>query len=708
VKNIQERLAAAFQAEHREHLQAVRAMLDELARHGFDTHAFDFTEAYRRVHSLKGAARAVDLPAIEQLSHRLETLVERCQKGTLALDATVAGAIRRAFDEIEDWAATLAGRAAPPSGGAGLAALERLLDIDPPPTTGEEPPAVEAIAAPTAPRGIDHMDETVRVNVEALDAVLRQSGEIVSETGRQERVTDELRRLRRELDVLQAAAPQAGAAIDRSLDTILRRLKDLNDVQINAAWRLRRLGTQLHHDVRDLRIVPAESVFGGFRKMVRDLARDDGKDIDVEVDGLDMLVDRNVLQRLRDPVLHLLRNAVSHGIETPPQRIARGKPATGRVGLRLSSYRGRLAIVVEDDGGGLDRERIAAEAERRGLSTDDLSGVLVQPGFSTAARLSEISGRGIGLSIVDKAVRRIRGAFEIAGRAPHGTAATITVPLSVSGERVLTVSCDEQRYCVPAYAVERVRRVMADEISTIGGAPFVAATDGGEPLPLCDLARLLGRAGTPRTDGGRPLPVMILRVDEARLGLIVDGFGDVDDVVVHDLEPTVASARFADGSVVLRDGAAAFLLNPRELIRAAGESADSATLEPAPAASRQAISEILVVDDSITTRTLEKSILEATGYRVRLSTDGVDALEQLRLKPVDLVIADIEMPRLDGFGLLHAIRGDPRLRSTPVILVTSRDDPEDRQKGLALGAQAYIIKQRFDQRDLLAAIEQIL
>ncbi|MGE0424141.1 MAG: response regulator [Reyranellaceae bacterium] len=706
--DIQERLAAAFQAEHREHLQAVRAMLDDVARRGFDARAFDFVEAYRRVHSLKGAARAVGLPAIERLAHRLETVVERCHTGGLTLDATVADAIGRAFDEIEDWAATLADSSATPSGNAGLAALDRVLDVAPA-TTADGPPAAEATEAPAARRGVDHVEETVRVNVEALDAVLRQSGEIVSETSRQERIADELRRLRRELGARRAAAAQAGPAGDHSLDDILDRLKELNDVQIDAAWRLRKLGSQLHHDVRDLRIVPAESVFGGFRKMIRDLARDNGKDVAVEVDGLDMLVDRNILQRLRDPVLHLLRNAISHGIETPQQRLAGGKQAAGRVGLRLSSHRGRLAIIVEDDGGGLDRERIAAEAERRGLPSGDLADVLVQPGFSTAENLTEISGRGIGLSIVDKAVRLMRGAFEIAARTPHGTVATITVPLSISGERVLTVSCDGQTYCVPAYAIERVRRVAASEISTIAGAPFIAAVGDGEKVPLSDLARLLGRVGAPRSDdGGGPVPIVSLRIDEARLALVVDGFGGVDDVVVHDLEPAVAGPRLADGSVVLRDGAAAFLLNPRELIRAAGEAHQDDTFEPAPAAPRRAVSDILVVDDSITTRTLEKSILEATGYRVRLSTDGVDALEQLRQRPADLVIADIEMPRMDGFGLLHAVRGDPQLRSIPVILVTSRADPEDRHKGLALGAQAYIIKQRFDQRDLLAAIEQIL
>ena len=515
------------------------------------------------------------------------------------------------------------------------------------------------------------------MNVEALDAVLRQSGEIVSETSRQERIADELRRLRRELGARRAAAAApASPAGDHSLDDILDRLKELNDVQIDAAWRLRKLGAQLHHDVRDLRIVPAESVFGGFRKMIRDLARDNGKDVAVEVDGLDMLVDRNILQRLRDPVLHLLRNAISHGIETPQQRLADGKQAAGRVGLRLSSHRGRLAIIVEDDGGGLDRERIAAEAERRGLPSGDLADVLVQPGFSTAENLTEISGRGIGLSIVDKAVRLMRGAFEIAARAPHGTVATITVPLSISGERVLTVSCGGQTYCVPAYAIEHVRRVAASDISTIAGAPFVVAAGDGEKVPLSDLAKLLGRAGAPRNgDGGKPVPIMSLRIDEARLALVVDDFGGVDDVVVHDLEPAVAGPRLADGSVVLRDGAAAFLLNPREADPGGRRAHRDDTFgrrlpsraAPSPTSSSSTIR-------SPRARWREHS--RATGYRVRLSTDGVDALEQLRQRPADLVIADIEMPRMDGFGLLHAVRGDPQLRNIPVILVTSRADPK--------------------------------
>lgn len=702
--NIQERLAAAFQAEHREHLQAVRAMLQDAAARGYDPRGFDFAEAYRRVHSLKGAARAVGLPAVERLSHRLESVVDRCQKGVMALDGTVSAAVRRAFDEIEDWAATLANRSASTPRGDGLAALESVLGLA---TAPVAPAIIAEVAAPAdvpAPaRTLDHVDDTVRVNLDALDAVLRQSGEIVMETSRQERIAADLRRLRQELGSLQTG----NDALDRSLTDILSRLKDVIEVQIDAAWRLRKLGAQLHTNVRDLRIVPAEGVFGGCRKMIRDLARDAGKDIEVEVGGLDTLVDRNVLQRLHDPVLHLLRNAVDHGIEAPDARAAKGKPRTGHVSLRLSTSRGRLIVAIEDDGAGLDRERIAAEATRRGLSPDDISGVLVQAGFSTAERLTEISGRGIGLSIVDQTARRMRGTFDIGPREPRGTIATIAVPLSVSGERILTVHSGDQTYCIPAYAVERLRRVAADELTMIGDAPCIAPADGGDPVPLASLAQILGRGGTPRSDG-RPLQTVKLHTDGVRIALVVDGFGGVEEVLVHDLEPTVASLQFADGSVVLRDGSAAFLLNPKALVRASRELGYAESFDAAPSSARKTMSEILVVDDSITTRTLEKSILEATGYKVRLSTDGLDALEQLRRKPADLVIADVEMPRMDGFGLLQAVRGDPELKDIPLILVTSRDDPADRQKGLTLGAQAYIIKQRFDQRDLLAAIEQIL
>lgn len=704
--NIQERLAAAFQAEHREHLQAVRAMLQDVAVRAYDSRGFDFAEAYRRVHSLKGAARAVGLPGVERLSHRLESVVDRCQKGTLALDGAVSAAIQRAFDDVEDWAATLADHSAAQPRGDGLAALEGVLGLAPTPPPPAPAPVADAAPTAEAPapaRALDHADDTVRVNLDALDAVLRQSGEIVTETGRQDRIAADLRRLRHDLGSMRLGDD----ALDRSLGDILARLKDVNEVQADAAWRLRKLGAQLHTNVRDLRIVPAEDVFGGYRKMIRDLARDAGKEIDVEVGGLDVLVDRNVLQRLRDPVLHLLRNAVDHGVEAPDARAARGKPRAGRVSLTLSTSRGRLLVAIEDDGAGLDRGRIAAEAARRGLSADDFGGVLVHAGFSTAERLTELSGRGIGLSIVDQAARRMRGTFDIAPREPYGTRAIIVVPLSISGERVLIVYNGAQAYCIPVHAVERVRRVATDEITMIGGKPFIAAAGGGDPVPLAMLSQILARAGAMRGDG-RMLRTVLLHGDDQRLALVVDGFGAIDDALVHDLEPAVANLRFADGSVVLRDGSAAFLLNPQALVRAWRALGHAESLDVTPAAERDAPSEILVVDDSITTRTLEKSILEATGFRVRLSTDGMDALEQLRQKPADLVIADVEMPRMDGFGLLQAVRGDPALKAIPLILVTSRDDPADRQKGLTLGAQAYIIKQRFDQRDLLAAIEQIL
>jgi two-component system chemotaxis sensor kinase CheA len=332
----------------------------------------------------------------------------------------------------------------------------------------------------------------------------------------------------------------------------------------------------------------------------------------------------------------------------------------------------------------------------------------VQPGFSTASHLTEISGRGMGLSIVDKAVRRLRGTFDIASGGDGGTIATIAVPLAIVAERVLSVRCGEQVYCLPVHAIDGVRSIIADDISTIGGEPFITAADGRASLPLAALARILGVGEATPAPDGKPIPVVVLTVDDTSSALAVDAFDAVQDAVVHDLEATVPGLAFADGAIVRADGRTAILLDPQELIGASRALAHDGALEPQSLAQHGEAPEILIVDDSITTRTLEKSILEATGYRVRLSTDGVDALEQLHRKPVDLIIADVEMPRMDGFDLLHTVRGDARLKDIPLILVTSRDAPEDRHKGLALGAQAYIVKQRFDQRDLLAAIEQIL
>jgi len=718
VSDIQERLLAAFQVEHREHLQAVRRMLDDLARSGFDAAGFDFVEAHRRVHTLKGAARAVGLRPIEALAHRLESVMSRCQSGEVALDREVAGVVQLAFDRIEDFVAQLAQTAEPPEPTDALSSLDQWLAAG----VQAERDGAASSHHPVAHRSDGTAQrsaavpaiETTRVEVGALDSALGRAGEVLSEATHHDRIAGELREIRQALESL-AGDPRA-AQVRPEIAALLARTRSIGRLQGDAAWRLGRLGRELHRDVGALRMVPASGVFDGMARMVRDLAQADDKRVDFSMFGLDAQADRQVLQRLKDPVMHLLRNAVSHGIEPSDERRRRGKPAEGRISLSLSTQGGQLEVCVADDGRGLDRARIVQEAARRGLlrdgaeapsDTEALTQLLLQPGFTTARTVTEVAGRGIGLSVVDKAIRQLRGGFVLSPASPAGTVAKIRVPLPVAGSRVLLVRSAQHAFAIPAAAVRSLRRVSVSDITTVGGASAVVASDGGEPMPLVRLADLLEHTNPPPAGDG-DMPVVILAAGSTPLAMAVDALVAVRDSVIHDLDPVVAGQGLAAGAVMLADGAVAILLNPAALAQAARRSEARWSLEAQGAARSKEAPLVLVVDDSITTRTLEKSIFEARGFRVCLSVDGVDALEQLRQQRPNVVIADIEMPRMDGFELLHAMKGDRNLSDIPVVLVTSRDDPQDRLKGLALGAEAYIVKQRFDQTELLQAIEQIV
>jgi two-component system chemotaxis sensor kinase CheA len=736
VSDIHEKLLAAFQIEHREHVQAVRAMLDDLARKEFDAQTFDFVEAHRRVHSLKGAARAVGLRPLEALAHRLETLMSDCQTGALALDREVAGVIHRAFDSIEDFTAELKSAAEPVEPTEALAALERLLNAkrrqpagDPRSEMDEKRDngvfrPIRAAAEPRseAARGTSAFGtiDTTRVDVDSLDDVLKHASEILSEDLHHERISVELRELQQEIATLArdtagiAGVPGIAAS---ALNTVLDRAKAVSLMQRDAAWRLKKLGGRLYRDVRELRIVPAESVFGGVRKMVRDLAQAERKQVEIEVEGLETRADRQVLQALKDPVMHLLRNAVSHGIEAPDVRMRRGKPAAGRIAIKMATQGNRLIIRIADDGYGLDRARIVKEALRRGVLREDasvagnvvaLTPLLVQPGFTTAREVTEISGRGIGLSVVDKAVRQLQGTFDLSPGERAGTVASVAVPLMVASHRLLLAQCNGHTYAIPTHNVQRLCRFAVEGITTVNGKSMIVSEDEDDPLPLASLAQLLGHTDTAVDSTGTSILVVSLRSGPARLGVAVDRLVGVQDAIVHDLDGALRKLSLVMGGIILADGGIATVINPTALIESGREPGHQWSFDKRPPVESRKAPLIMVVDDSITTRTLEKSILEARGFRVRLSVDGVDALEKLSQEPVDLVIADIEMPRMDGFELLHAMKGDQRVAEIPVILVTSRDNAQDRRKGLALGADAYIVKQRFDQSALIETIDQIL
>lgn len=628
---------------------------------------------------------------------------------------------------------------------------------DPPSPAPAPPPPERPRPAPIPsspePAG-ESLQALLRVPAEAVEALTRSTHELASALGGEAAIADGITGLGRRAAALAGRAEHLRGRVSRlgaaerpdqsdetaatdSLGTELRGFEaglralareaaDLSRMRASVSATIDGAASRLTGEAERLALVPAETVFGGFPRALRDLAREAGREVDVTAQGLDLPVDRAMLQALKDPVLHALRNALSHGAEPGAVRERQGKPAALSIALEVAVRGGHLRIAVADDGKGPDLPAIEETGRRRGLlapgadlDAEGLLALVFEPGFSTASQVDTLSGRGIGLSVVADAVRRLGGQVRLAPREPWGTVLAMSLPLSAAREALLLVEAGSETYALPSRSAERLLRLDPSEIETVMGRPVARiGAEGGATLtlPILSLRSLLGiRAGS-EPDAADGLTALLLRAGYRRIVLAVEALRDVRTHRVLPAPPIGADPRLIAGTVILPGDRPALVLDPEGLIARALEAGGPAAPAPsqggtnagAPRSTQRAT--ILVVDDSITTRTLEKGILEAAGYRVVVCVDGQDALDRLRagIEPVDLVVADVEMPRLDGFGLVKALRAEADFARLPIILMTSRGDPEDVARGLELGADAYLTKQRFDQRQLLDTIGQLL
>jgi two-component system, chemotaxis family, sensor kinase CheA len=729
--DVRQKLAAIFQGEHAEHLESIRSILALLANVA-DTHGrMELDEAFRRAHSLKGAARAVDLVAVEELAAGIETLFARVREGSMPLDPLTIGVIHGALDASEECVDAFRDNRTPDPPAAALLAIEELVGTpqrllgtaaDLPTPTGQ------ASNSPTASQPVDW----VRLPAGNLDRLVRSTGLILMESLRQEGVTGALDALDFQIAEVAAecvrfrkasAAPlwrlanqPEYASVTRHVGFVEQKVRSLTAqsraarrLQQRSAWSTQRSAEQLQRDVWSARMAPAEDLFEAFRKMVRGLAAQENKLIDFRLSGSGVRADRIVLQGLKDPVMHLLRNAISHGIETREERIGKGKSPIGSVLLRLDSQRGRLIVEVEDDGRGVDLKKVAAvlaEDEPGSHSPEELAQAIFRPGFSTSSMVNHLSGRGMGLSVVYETVHRLQGDVLLRRKESAGASFLLSVPLSVSSSHLLILRAAGQTFGIPTHGIERLYRIPLERLETLQAKP-VAMLEG-HPVPLYGLAHLLQIKGAAPALPGDMLPVMVLKSAERRFAIWVDEFLSERDALIQELGMACPISGNISGGALLRAGTVFIVLNPAGLVGSCTRS----TAAPLPHKSTPQVQEtapgILVVDDSITSRSLEKSILEAHGYRVRTAVDGLEALEFLRHEKADLIITDIQMPRMDGFALMRALKTDTGLKGIPVIIVSSLESPEDRERGLLLGAEAYVVKRKFDQTELLDAIRQMI
>ncbi|HVW09487.1 MAG TPA: response regulator [Bryobacteraceae bacterium] len=716
-------LLEIFSAEQSEHLQRMRALVPGIL--SAETSASAYEELLRRAHTLKGAARAVGIESSETLVHALETALSTLRAGGAQPSGETVNLLLLVLDVMEDIPAAL--RAARPLPriddllqGIGRISGKTYITAAP-----ARPPA-PAPAPPPEPQS-----EFVRINAHYLDELMGASAELVAAAGvedagaaidRAENSVRQWRRLRddaapyirsRRQDPEFAAMLECIQSAEREIEALSAEIRTEAAARRQREWDLRRLTDRLEESALRVRMVTAETVFGAFGPMLRNLAADSGRTIDFRATGLDVLVDRVVLQSLKDPVMHLLRNALSHGIEPEAGRVAARKPPTGTIRLVLRAGGERLRILVEDDGRGVDYKAVEEEAARLGISresNESLADLVFRPGFSTSKDVTTLAGRGLGLSIVRDEVNRLQGNVQIHSEPGKGLRILISVPLSLSGQQVLLVSEAGHTFGILTSWIERLGRIERSAIGTAEGLPVI--TIDSRPVPLVRLADLLSLAPAARREEADedtgPLRVAVIAVADARAAIAVDALLDVRDAVLKPTRLESSEAGLSAGAIPMPDGAVAVVLNAPELaqrFRRAGAGA-ARTFEPPKAEPRR--NRILVVDDSITTRSLEKSVLEAHGFDVVLAVDGIDGLARLRESPIDAVITDLMMPRMDGFQLLENIRKDAALEKMPVIIVSSMESREDQERGLALGANAWIVKRKFDQRELIRAVRRIL
>lgn len=749
------RLMKTFVGELEEHARTLERELLALER-GPEASARDesLRTLFRAAHSLKGAARAVNVGALEAVGHRLESIIADMRDGALPLERelfrllfTTVDEIRRAGRRLEAgedladqrFAVLLAGADGAPAG-------PRVPPASPPGAQGDKdgPPAPTPPLSATAPQeslGAMPRDD-MRVSVQKLDQLLALGGELLvarrRAAGRSADVDRLLemvkgweaewrsarmsgRAVRRQ--VAGAGPPPSGTATavrsqpqwfertGENLGWLRRQLEELLTAMTADYKALEHAAAPLEAELLRARTVSFAWACAGFDRAVRDLAQDLGKEVDLVVRGGEIEFDRSIVERLKDPLLHLLRNAVSHGIEAPDQRRAAGKPARGLVTMTATLRNGRVEISAADDGRGLDVEAIRERAGRQGLivpdSQEQIARLAFIPGLSTSRTLTEISGRGVGLDIVKTAAESLGGSVDIDFERGAGTRVTLIVPLSLTRVSALLVSSGGQTYAFDSAAVQGLVRVLPDRLRTMDGRYVLPLDDG--PVPVFVLSDVLGQPAhePPRAD--EKIPLVILGMGAERAGFVVSALLAEQEVVVKDLGPRLPRIRNVTGATILPTGRIALLLNSVDLIRTAlGIPAGRVSPVALAARPEARAKRLLVVEDSVTTRALVKSILEAAGYEVMAAADGVEAWQILLEKEPDLVVSDVEMPRMDGFALTEAIRASKRFRNLPVILVTALKSEQDRMRGLEVGADAYLVKSAFDQSNLIQTIQQLL
>ncbi|SFB92122.1 hybrid sensor histidine kinase/response regulator [Collimonas sp. OK412] len=709
----------------------------------------------RAAHSIKGAARIVGIQAGVDVTHVMEDCFVSAQQGKIQLgprriDQLLHGVdllqrIAASAEDLELWQA-----------GSGRKEIETFLrglenSLQQADDRAREPEAAIALAATEADEAMatadeaapgkhldkiknqDQGDRMLRVTAAHLNQLVSLSGESLVESRWLPAFNESLLRLKRlqqntaqSLEVLHDSLREDNLAgdhlmalqevrqhIDASQKMLAERLAELELFERRNSSRAQRLYDQALAS----RMRPFADRVVGYDRMVRDLGRTLGKQVKLEINGQATQVDRDILEQLDAPLVHLLRNALDHGIEAPPQRRAAGKDEEGLITLTARHHAGLLQITISDDGNGVDLEQLRAAVVRRGLvdhatasrlSDTELLHFLLLPGFSMRDTVTEISGRGVGLDVVHNMLKRMRGTIQIFSEAGHGMRFQLQLPLTLSLVRSLLVSIGGEPYAFPLAYVNRTMILERSQIESLEGRQHFAFED--RQIGLVAASQILQSGDA--APGGDRITLVVIGDQVQTYGLQVDRLLGEHMLVVQPLDARLGKIKDVAAAALMEDGAPVLILDVADMLNSVEKLIAQGQLSKIENNSSQqqvrTSKRVLVVDDSLTVRELERKLLSSRGYTVRVAVDGMDGWNALRSEPFDLVVTDIDMPRMDGIELVTLIKKNLQLKAIPVMIVSYKDRQEDRQRGLEAGADYYLAKASFHDETLLQAVEDLI
>ncbi len=771
------KLLAIFKVQAEEHIKAITGGLVQLEQSSTEADRKGLIETmFRDWHNLKGAARSVNLTQVETLCQAAENVFSALKTQQLQPFPGMFDTLHWAADAVNellfgsgemdiepilaDLHTVVAGGApqAGPRRGVAVAAQpiseEQVISpapvhAAPPDSEIHETPPIETSEEAPFRSGAERFvsAESVRIAVNKLDPLLRQAEEMVSvKLDSRQRVTEIIQALtavdqwkQKWADI---AAPERATAkllmrTDRGGegDPVGRLVEFL---QWNAQWigsldaNLRGLAASAQQDTRshgamvdgllggimNILMLPCSYLLGMVPKLVRDLARDRGKEARAVIHGGELEIDRRILDDMRDPLIHIIRNCIDHGMETPEEREAHGKPRQGKLAVSISQISGNLIeLTVSDDGAGVNASLVRttalkhgylSEEEKKALEEQDALSLIFRSGLSTSPMVSTVSGRGLGLTIVKEKVEALGGTVSVASTPQVGTAFRIVLPVTLATFRGILVRAFGRRFVIPTAYVEHVGRIDKSLIKMVGNKETIES--GDRAIPLVRLGDIL-ELPVPKSETGDTdfLEILFLKARDTVVAFGVEEIIQEQEVLLKVLGKQLARVRNVTGASMLGTGELAPVLSVPDLIKSAtkrGYEGIGPTMRARELEAR--VRSVLVVDDSITSRMLLKNILETSGYEVKTAIDGIEGWTAMRSEDFDLVVTDVEMPRMDGFEFTAKIRADERLSNMPVVLVTSRASREDRERGIDVGANAYVVKGEFDQTNLLEIVRRLI